>query len=133
MIKENQSAPAATTNIPQINKHTQPSGMHDDQHTTVIPITPSEQTQSPADETPQTKTQEPQPTIAINSQDQNSIKRDMSSERNLMNDATFKLIQQKTPKRPKPCRVAIQILQQDTKKDKIKYFMRWEDPNAQKS
>jgi len=50
-----------------------------------------------------------------------------------MDDATFNQIRQKTVKRPKPCRVAIQILQQETKNDKVRYFMRWEDPKAQRS
>jgi len=50
-----------------------------------------------------------------------------------MDDATFDLIQEKTVKRPKPCGAAIQILEQKTKNDKVRYFMPWENPNAQKS
>jgi len=49
------------------------------------------------------------------------------------NDAALNIVKQKTGKKTKPCRVAIQILQQDTKNDKIKYFMGWENPNAQRS
>jgi len=89
-IKENHSALAATTNIPQMNKHTQSSSMHDDQHTTVIPIASSEQIQSPADETPQIKTQEqePQPTIARDSQNQNSMKEYKGNEHSVMSEST---------------------------------------------
>jgi len=39
--QENKSSPVATTNIPQINKHTKPSVMHDDQNTTVRPTIPN--------------------------------------------------------------------------------------------
>jgi len=168
-ISENQSAPAATTNKPQINEHTKPSGMHEDQHTTIIPTTPRVQTQSPTAEThhKQHQEQEPQLTIAIDAQKQKSIKENMSCGRTLMDTATFDLIRQKSPerqeppiysqhqnslnnkknnehtrvdelvndaalnivgqkrgKRTKPCRFAIQILQQDTRNDNIKYLMR---------
>jgi len=57
----------------------------------------------------------------------------MSSERDLIDNAKFDLIRQKTAKRPKSCRVAIQILQKATKNDKVRYFKRWENPNAQRS
>jgi len=47
--------------------------------------------------------------------------------------AALNIIRQKTVKRPKPFKIALQILQQDTKNDKIRYFMRWENRNAQSS
>jgi len=68
--------------------------------------------------------------MAVDSYNQNSIEGSKSSERNLMDDATFELIRQKTIKRPKSCRVALQILKQETKNDKCQIFMRWENPNA---
>jgi len=93
-------------------------------------------------------TQEPQPTMEIEIQN-------IFGQRDLMDDAIFDLIRQKTPvvqksptsaaeatinivgqkkgKRTKTPRVAIQILQQETKHDKIRYFMRWENPKAEKS
>jgi len=93
-------------------------------------------------------TQELQPKMAINTQN-------ISNQRDLMDDAIIDQIRQKNPvvhrpptstngdslnlmehkkdKRPKPNKVAIQILQQKTKDDKIIYFMRWEDPKVQRS
>jgi len=109
--------------------------MHDDQHTTGIPTTPIGQTQSPADETHQTEPQEQQPqlTIAVDSLNQNAITEDKRSKHDLMDDATFNLIRQKTPERQKPRRIALQILEQETKNDRVRYLMRWENPNAQRS
>jgi len=92
--------------------------------------------------------QEPQPTKTINTQN-------IRAPGDLSDDAVFDSIRQKTPgvqrspiltteaslniigqqkgKRTKPVRVAIQILQQDIKHDKIRYFMRWENPHAERS
>jgi len=72
-----------------------------------------------------------------------------------MDNAIFDKIRQKTPvvqrppiitkgnalnivgqqkgKRTKTPQVALQILQQDRKHDKIRYFMRWENPKAERS
>jgi len=131
---ENKTAPAAITNIPQIDKHTKPSGIPHDQHTTTTkcPHTPQKihhntntpnnnhMTLTPADETHKTKPQEhePQPTIAGDSQNQNSMNDDKSSEHTIVDESTdgaaLHIIQQKTVRRPKTCRIALQKLEQDT-------------------
>jgi len=48
-------------------------------------------------------------------------------------EATLNMVGRQRGKRAKPVRVAIQILQQEIKQDKIRYFMRWENPNAERS
>jgi len=89
--------------------------------------------QTPADETDKTGTHEnePQPTLALNSLNQDSMKLEKSSERSLMDDATFNLIRQKTPTKQHPRKEAqqiLQIVQQETKNNKMKYFISGEDP-----
>jgi len=63
------------------------------------------------------------------------MKGDKSGEHTMMekstDDKALNIIQQKTVKRQKPCKIALQIFQQDTKNDKIRYFMRWENPTIQ--
>jgi len=59
------------------------------------------------------------------------MKFEKSSERSLMEDATFNIIGQKTPTKPHPRKKALQILQilqQETKNNKMKYFIGGEDP-----
>jgi len=53
-----------------------------------------------------------------------------SSERSMMDDATFNLIRQKTPTKQNPRRKALQVLQllQDTKNNKMIYFTRGDNP-----
>jgi len=73
----------------------------------------------------------------INTKHQNSLIDKKDNEHTIINeianDAALNIVKQKRGKRTKPCRIAIQILQQDTKNDRIKYFMRWEDPKVQRS
>jgi len=99
--------------------------------------------QTPTNETHHTKTQEqePQPIIALDSQDQISMKNDKDSEPSMLSKSTnndaLEIIRRRAEvirirKSKKTCRIAIQILQQETKNDKVRYFMRFEDPNTQK-
>jgi len=94
MICENKSAPAATTSVPQINKNTKLSDINDDQHATIRPTTslttrtttPKKQTKLPADETHQTKPQEhePQLTMAVYSQNQDSMSNNKSGKHTII-------------------------------------------------
>jgi len=64
----------------------------------------------------------------IYSQHQNSLNDKTNNAHTIVNelnnDAALNKVEQKRGKRTKPCRVAIQILQQETTNDRIKYFMR---------
>jgi len=64
----------------------------------------------------------------IYSQQQDSLNDKKNNEHTnidkLANDNALNIIEQKRGERTKPCRVAIQILQQDTENHKIQYFMR---------
>jgi len=110
-------------------------------HETTVEI--DQQTPTTADETPQTKTleQEPQPTMAIDSQNQTSIKEDIDSEHSMMNTSTnhaaLEIIRRRAEiisirKSKKTCRIAVQILQQEIKNDRVRYFIRWEHPTSDK-
>jgi len=73
----------------------------------------------------------------IYSQHQNSLNDKKNNEHTRVDelaiDAALNIVGQKRGKRTKPCRVAIQILQQDTTNDIIKYLMRWENLSVQRS
>jgi len=75
---------------------------------------------------PLKNTEQPTLTFAVNSLNQNAMNGEKSSERSLMDDATFNLIQQKTPTKQNPRRKALQILQllQETKNTKMTNFTR---------
>jgi len=68
------------------------------------------------------------PEPPIYSQNQNSLNAKKNNDHTIINeianDAALKIVEQKRGKRTKPDLVAIQILQQETTNDRIKYFMR---------
>jgi len=72
----------------------------------------------------------------IDTQHQNSLNDKKDNEHamvnKLANDAAINIMVQKRGKRTKSCRIAVQILQQETKNDRVRYFIRWENPTSDK-
>jgi len=66
----------------------------------------------------------------IDTQHQNSLNYEHTMVNNLANDAALNIIGQKRGKKTKSCRIAVQILQQETKNDRVRYFIRWENPTS---
>jgi len=89
-------------------------------------------THTPVDETHQTKPQDHVPQMTNphlqNSLNKNLINEEKNSERSLMDDDTFNLIRQKTPTKQYPRWKALQILHQEPKNNKMKYFIGGEHP-----
>jgi len=79
--------------------------------------------------------------MAINSQHQESIKEDIDSKHSMMknstNHAALEIIRRRAEiisirKSKKTCRIAVQIIPQETKNDKVRYFIGWEHPTYDK-